>query len=73
MLTVAAAAVAAAATIHNDPNGALLPNRAQLADTADAVAHAVAKAAVDDGVAPKLTDEQIDEAIRATRWTPAYR
>jgi len=36
------------------------------------VAHAGRQAAVDDGrVAPKLTDEQIDEAIRATRWTPA--
>jgi malate dehydrogenase (oxaloacetate-decarboxylating) len=73
MLTVAAAAVAAAATIHDDPNGALLPDRAHLADAADAVARAVARAAVEDGVAPKLTEEEVDEAIRSARWIPAYR
>ncbi|MDT7624572.1 MAG: hypothetical protein QOF99_5473, partial [Pseudonocardiales bacterium] len=39
----------------------------------DAVARAVARAAVEDGVAPKLTEEEVDEAIRAARWIPAYR
>jgi len=73
MLTVAAAAVADAATIHDDPDGALLPARSSLADTAASVARAVAKAAVEDGVAPKLTDAEIDEALQATRWIPAYR
>jgi hypothetical protein len=24
-------------------------------------------------VAPKLTEEEVDEAIRAARWIPAYR
>jgi hypothetical protein len=33
----------------------------------------VARAAIADGVAPKLTDEEIDQAISATRWTPEYR
>ncbi|MCU1652594.1 MAG: Malate dehydrogenase (Oxaloacetate-decarboxylating), partial [Pseudonocardia sp.] len=70
---LAAAAVAAAATNHDDPNGARLPDRAHLADAADAVARAVARAAVEDGVAPKLTEEEVDEAIRASRWIPAYR
>ena len=73
MLTVAAAAVADAATIHEDQHGALLPARTSLADTATSVARAVAKAAVEDGVAPKLTDAEIDDALRATRWIPAYR
>jgi malate dehydrogenase (oxaloacetate-decarboxylating) len=73
MLTVAAAAVADAATIHEDRHGALLPARSSLADTATSVARAVAKAAVEDGVAPKLTDAEIDDALRATRWIPAYR
>jgi len=73
MMTVAAAAVARAAPIHDDPRGALLPARGDLADTATAVARVVAKAAVVDGVAPKLTDEEIDQAISTTRWTPEYR
>ena len=72
MLTVAAAAVADAATIHRDPHGALLPARSDLATTASSVARAVAKAAVEDGVAPKLTDAEIETALEATRWIPAY-
>ncbi len=72
MITAAAAAVADAATIRRDPHGTLLPDRAQLADTARVVASAVAKAAVADHVAPPLTDDQIDQAIDRTRWQPRY-
>ena len=70
MITAAAAAVGDAATIRRDPQGTLLPDRAQLAETARVVASAVARAAVADGVAPALTDDQIDEAIHRTRWLP---
>jgi malate dehydrogenase (oxaloacetate-decarboxylating) len=72
MMTAAAAAVGDAATIRHDPHGTLLPDRAQLAGTATAVARAVAKAAVADAVAPALTDDQIDQAIHRTRWLPHY-
>jgi hypothetical protein len=51
----------------------LLPDRAQLAGTATAVASAVARAAVADAVAPALTDDQIDQAIDRTRWLPRYQ
>ena len=50
----------------------LLPERARLVDTATAVARAVARAAVEGGVAPRLTGEQIDAAIHRTRWIPEY-
>jgi malate dehydrogenase (oxaloacetate-decarboxylating) len=73
MMTAAAAAVGDAATIRHDPHGTLLPDRAQLAGTATAVARAVAKAAVADAVAPALTDDQIDQAIDRTRWRPRYQ
>jgi len=73
MITAAAAAVGDAATIRRDPHGTLLPDRAQLADTARVVASAVAKAAVADAVAPVLTDDQIDQAIHRTRWLPRYQ
>ena len=73
MMTAAAAAVGDAATIRHDPHGSLLPDRAQLAGTATAVARAVAKAAVTDAVAPALTDDQIDQAINRTRWLPRYQ
>jgi malate dehydrogenase (oxaloacetate-decarboxylating) len=73
MMTAAAAAVGEAATIRHDPHGTLLPDRAQLAGTATAVASAVARAAVADAVAPALTDDQIDQAIDRTRWLPRYQ
>jgi malate dehydrogenase (oxaloacetate-decarboxylating) len=72
MMTAAATAVSDQAPIRRDPQGMLLPERAKLVDTATAVARAVARAAVDDGVAPKLTGDQIDEAIDRTRWVPRY-
>src|ERR1022692_4872844 len=73
MLTAAATALGGAATIHDGPRGSLLPDGAHLADTAAAVAAAVAEAAVADAVAPALTEDQIDQAIRRTRWLPGYR
>jgi malate dehydrogenase (oxaloacetate-decarboxylating) len=72
MLTAAAGAVGAAATILRDPKGALLPERKHLADTATAVAGAVARAAVTDGVAAELSDAEIEDAIQRTRWVPRY-
>ena len=73
MMTAAATAVGDAAPIRHDPHGMLLPDRAHLADTATVVAGAVARAAVADGVAAALTDDQIDQAIRRTRWLPGYQ
>jgi malate dehydrogenase (oxaloacetate-decarboxylating) len=73
MMTAAAAAVGDVATIRRDPYGTLLPDPAQLADTATAVARAVGKAAVADAVAPALTDDQVDQAIHRTRWLPHYQ
>jgi malate dehydrogenase (oxaloacetate-decarboxylating) len=72
MMTAAAVAVGERAMIQDDPGGALLPDRAQLVQTATAVARAVARAAVADGVAPPLGPDQIDAAIDATRWLPRY-
>jgi malate dehydrogenase (oxaloacetate-decarboxylating) len=72
-MMTAAAAVGDAATIGRDPHGTLLPDRAQLAGTATAVASAVAKAAVADAVAPALTDDQTGQAIKRTRWLPRYQ
>ena len=72
MMTAAATAVGQQATIDHEGQGMLLPERSHLVDTATAVAQAVARAAVDDGVAPGLTGEQIDAAIQRTRWAPAY-
>ncbi len=73
MMTAAASAICGAATIHEDARGMLLPDRARLAETATAVAGAVARAAVADGVAPVLSGAQIDGAVQRTRWQACYR
>jgi malate dehydrogenase (oxaloacetate-decarboxylating) len=72
MMTAAAVAVGEQATIRTDPAGALLPDIAHLPQTTTAVARAVARAAMADGVAPPLDPDQIDAAIDATRWIPDY-
>jgi malate dehydrogenase (oxaloacetate-decarboxylating) len=72
MMTAAAVAVSEQATIHSDPHGALLPDITHLVQTSTAVARAVARMAVADGVAPPLSPDQIDAAIDATRWHPHY-
>jgi malate dehydrogenase (oxaloacetate-decarboxylating) len=72
MMTAAATAVSEQAPVHHDPAGMLLPERSKLVETATAVARAVARAAVAGGIAPRLSGEQIDEAIQRTRWVPHY-
>ncbi len=73
MLTAAASAVGAATPIRDDMHAALLPARTKLVDTATLVAQAVARAAVHGGVAPPMTDSEIEAAITTTRWKPSYR
>ncbi len=72
MIAAAATAVAGSATIHSDPLGALLPDRGSLPHIATVVAMAVARTAVAEGVAPPVSDVDIDHAIDRTRWTPGY-
>jgi malate dehydrogenase (oxaloacetate-decarboxylating) len=72
MMTEAASAVCGAATIHGDSRGMLLPDRDRLAETATRVARAVGRVAVADGVAPALSQAEIEDAIERTRWTPRY-
>lgn len=72
MLTAAAHAIGAVAPIHSDRHAPLLPARRDLVRTADLVAQAVAEAAVAEGVAPELSPDEIAQAIRRTRWAPAY-
>jgi malate dehydrogenase (oxaloacetate-decarboxylating) len=73
MITAAARAVAALADADR-PGAPILPLVDDLADTSFAVAVAVARAAVGDGVArADLTDDRIEDAVRAATWQPRYR
>jgi malate dehydrogenase (oxaloacetate-decarboxylating) len=72
MLSAAAHAVAGLVDA-GAPGTALLPEVAALRETSLAVAVAVAKAAVQDGVARATLDGDVLEQARAHMWQPVYR
>ena len=54
------------------PGDSILPPLTAVRDVGRAIAIAVAKAAVDDGVAPEATEAQLVAAVDATMWFPEY-
>ncbi|MFI0508936.1 NAD-dependent malic enzyme [Streptomyces sp. WSLK1-5] len=50
----------------------LLPPLASMRDAAREIALAVARAAVEDGVAPEATEAELREAVTEAQWTPRY-
>ncbi|MEJ2870153.1 NAD-dependent malic enzyme [Actinomycetospora sp. OC33-EN08] len=72
MMRAAARALGAASPALRDARAPLLPAWADVRAAADAIALAVARQAVDDGVAPEASDDELRDAIAATRWTPGY-
>ncbi|WP_329439540.1 NAD-dependent malic enzyme [Streptomyces canus] len=73
-MMVAAARAVGECAVQAGADGAtpLLPPLASMRDAAREIALAVAKAAVEDGVAPEATEAELREAIAATQWTPRY-
>ncbi|MEJ5914263.1 NAD-dependent malic enzyme [Pseudokineococcus sp. 1T1Z-3] len=73
MMLAAALELGRRSPVHDDPDGALLPEVVDMPGTAVHIAVAVARQAVADGVAPRLDDDEVVRAVHAARWTPAYR
>lgn len=71
MFTAAAIAVAGAVD-SSEPGAPLLPRVKELQDVSYKVAVAVAKAAIEDGVAHRQL-ENVEEAIKDAMWHPVYR
>jgi malate dehydrogenase (oxaloacetate-decarboxylating) len=72
MMRVAAATLGDASPALTDPGRPLLPEWSDVPDVAIGIAHAVAVQAVADGIAPKRSDEELNERIAQVRWTPEY-
>lgn len=53
--------------------GALLPDLAQIRDVSKSIAIAVAKQAMEEGLADKISGSELEAAINANMWKPAYR
>jgi malate dehydrogenase (oxaloacetate-decarboxylating) len=73
MLSAAATAIGSIAPRDATAPATLLPPLAQVGEVADAVALAVARQAVADGMADPLDDPKIVEAVESCKWRPHYR
>ncbi|MEU5266469.1 NAD-dependent malic enzyme [Amycolatopsis sp. NPDC021455] len=73
MMRVAARTLGEASPALADPVEPLLPAWEDVPEIATHIATAVAVQAVKDGVAPELSEDEVAEAVRRTRWTPEYR
>ncbi len=73
MLSAAATAIGSIAPSDSTAPATLLPPLTQVCDVADAVALAVARQAVDEGLADPLDDAAIVKAVEACKWRPQYR
>jgi malate dehydrogenase (oxaloacetate-decarboxylating) len=72
MFDAAARALGELSPAASDPRAPLLPRVAQLRATAAHIASAVAIAAVNDGVAPAASKDELQDRVAASQWTPHY-
>lgn len=73
MLSAAATAIGSIVATDASASLTLLPPLAQVGEVADAVALAVARQAVAEGLAADVDDEKIVEVVAARKWRPNYR
>jgi len=72
MLLVAAQTLAAEVGPGRVEAGALYPPAAALREVSRAIAVAVVREARDEGVGRAFRDEDVEPAVDAARWYPAY-
>ena len=73
MLIASSTALADCSPKLQDKNADLLPDLNELQQVSRIIAFKVAKAAIADGVAPLITDEQLQQNIEKNFWKPEYR
>lgn len=73
MMIASSAALADCSPKLHDPEADLLPNLDELQSVSKKIAFRVAKAAIEDGVAPAMSDEELTARINANFWQPEYR
>ena len=73
MLMAASNALADASPMVNDPNGELLPPLTEIGNLSRKIAFAVAKVAMEQGLALPIPDELLQERIESNFWKPEYR
>lgn len=73
MLMSASRALAECSPLVNGEDGALLPDLAGIHQVSRHIARMVAKCAMSQGLAAKLSDEVLNKSIEANFWQPEYR
>ncbi len=73
MFMAAAEALAALSPARKEPDAPLLPPLNEIRSTSRAIASAVARQAMEDGIADRLSETQIEERLDNTIWSPCYR
>jgi len=73
MLMVASETLAQASPLANTGTGQLLPPLTEIAALSKKIAFAVAKVGFEQGLALKISDEQLEAKIERNFWTPEYR
>lgn len=72
MFIAAAEALKETSPALKDRTASLLPSLTIIRDVSRKIGHAVALAAIADGVADSMTDVEIDQRIEETMWHPEY-
>ncbi len=73
MLMASSRALAECSPLAQNGHGPLLPDLESIHQVSKHIAFAVAKVAIEEGLAPSSTDEQITQAIEDNFWEPEYR
>jgi malate dehydrogenase (oxaloacetate-decarboxylating) len=73
MLQVASERLAAASPLANNGKGELLPPLTEIAQLSKDIAFAIAKVAYDQGLALRLSDDELLAKIEDNFWQPEYR
>jgi malic enzyme len=73
MLLAAAEALSGSVSAERLANGVLYPSIGTLPDLAQRIGVAVAASAVSSGLGRELADDEIEAAVAAAIWDPAYR
>jgi malate dehydrogenase (oxaloacetate-decarboxylating) len=73
MLMESSRALATCSPLAINGQGALLPPLESIHSVSKKIAFAVAKKAIEQGVAQKISDEALEKAIEGGFWQPVYR
>jgi malate dehydrogenase (oxaloacetate-decarboxylating) len=73
MMMAAGLALSGIAPAAREVGMPILPPLSEIRAVSRAIALAVGKAAIEDGVAEPMADAALEQAIDATMWTPRYR